>query len=191
MRHLQGCAARPRPTARRLMTLAAGCILLGGFLAAPAQAQPCDRSGCGFATCATPAVPVPSSFWGEIQPADGSFTLCTETGPAFCRDSTSFNEFVNRYDAFPWFMSVDTQNGFVFSALAYGLEVWDARTTPSNPSPLGQLKLLDFPVPPTNPEIKLPLQHVSAPAGVDTSAAVAVLAGSGIGIVNLASKTLP
>lgn len=190
MTHLQARAARLRSNAWRLMMLA-GCTFLAGFVAAPAQAQPCDRSGCGFATCATPAVPVPSSFWGEIQPADGSFTRCAETGPAFCRDSTNFNEFVNRYDAFPWFMSVDTQNGFVFTGLAYGLEVWDARSTPASPSPLGQLLLSDFPVTPTNPEIKLPLQYVSAPAGVDTSAAVAVLAGSGLGIVNLASKTLP
>jgi PKD repeat protein len=183
-------AAHHRPAAAQCLRLA-GLTIAGAFLALAAQAQPCDRSGCGFATCATPAVPVPSSFWAEIQPADGSFTKCTSLGPAFCRDSTGFNEFTDRYDAFPWFMSVDTQNGFVFTGLAYGLGVWDARTTPATPSPLGQLSLSTFPVTPTNPEIKLPLQSVSAPAGVDTVAALAVLAGSGIGIVNLADKTLP
>ncbi len=158
---------------------------------APLQAQSCDRSGCGFAACATPAVPAPANLWGEIQPAESSFTQCGPTGPAFCRDSTSFNEFVQSYHDFPWFMGIDTQNGYVMTGLAYGLEVWDARTTPANPAPLGQVALSDFPAQPDNPEIKLPLQHVSAPAGVDTVAAVAGVAGVGIGIVNLSDKTLP
>ncbi len=165
--------------------------ILGIFLALGAQAQTCDRSGCGFLSCATPATPVPSSLWGEIQPAEASFTQCTSQGPPFCRDSTSFNEFVSNYRSFPWFMSVDTENGYVLTALAYGLEIWDARSTPANPRPLGQLALSDFPAQPDNPEIKLPLQYVAMPDGVDSVAAVAGLAGLGIGIVNLADKTLP
>jgi len=88
-------------------------------------------------------------------------------------------------------MSVDTANGYVFTGLAYGLEIWDARSTPANPSPLGQVALSDFPVGPANPEIKLPLQQVAAPSGVDTVAALAGLSGVGIGIVNLSNKTLP
>src|SRR5260370_14303992 len=57
--------------------------------------------------------------------------------------------------------------------------------------PRGRRNPPDFPPPRATRGIKRPLQHVAPPAGVDTSAAVAVLAGSGIGIVNLASKTLP
>jgi PKD repeat protein len=175
---------------RRLVV--AGWAIAGALVVPPAAvAQTCDRSGCGFATCATPAVPAPSNLWGEIQPAESSFTQCSSSGPAFCRDSTSFNEFVEAYQAFPWYMGIDTQNGFVFTGLAYGLQVWDARTTPANPAPLGQVLLSDFPFAPDNPEIKLPLQHVAAPAGVDTAAAVAGVAGVGIGIVNLSDKTLP
>jgi len=179
-----------RPPAGRCLLLA-GWMLAGAGAAISAQAQSCDRSGCGFISCGTPATPVPSSFWGEIQPAEASFTPCGSAGPAFCRDSTSFNEFVNAYSSFPWFMSVDTANGYVFTGLAYGLEVWDARSTPANPSPLGQVSLSDFPVGPVNPEIKLPLQQVAAPSGVDSVAALAGLSGVGIGIVNLSNKTLP
>jgi len=177
----------------RWRLLLAGAMIAGASIsiAAPARAQSCDRTSCGFAPCASPATPVPSAFWGEIQPADASFTQCGPQGPPFCRDSTSFNEFTSAYYAFPWFMSVDSQNGYVLTALAYGLEVWDARSTPANPKPLGQLALTDFPVAPNNPEIKWPLQHVAAPDGIDTVAALAVQAGSGIAIVNLADKTLP
>jgi PKD repeat protein len=193
-------AARPGETSRQrrlsrtawmIVAVSAAAAAASTLAGVPAQAQSCDRSGCGFATCATPAVPAPSNLWGEIQPADGSFTLCGQQGPAFCRDSTSFNEYVSLYRSFPWFMSLDTQNGYVLTALAYGLEIWDARSTPENPTPLGQVPLSDFPVQPSNPEIKLPLQHVAAPAGVDSVAAMAGVSGVGVAIFNLANKTLP
>jgi chitodextrinase len=182
----------PLPLRHLLHLLVGVAAIVGTFSAQPGQAQTCDRSGCAFTSCGTPAVPVPSGSWGEIQPAEGSFAQCTsQGGPLFCRDSTSFNEFVSLYRSYPWFMAVDTQNGYVLTALAYGLEIWDARSTPANPTPLGQIALSDFPVPPANPEIKRPLQYVAAPDGVDSVAAIAGASGLGIGIINLADKTLP
>jgi PKD repeat protein len=180
-------AGRTLLLAGRMLALAA---LVGGLPAA-VRAQSCDRAGCGFATCATPAAPAPASLWGEIQPADAVLAPCSPSGPAFCRDSTGFNDGVDLYRAFPWYMGVDVQNGYVITGLAYGLQVWDARTSPANPAPLGQVALSDFPVQPDNPEIKLPLQHVSAPAGIDTVAAVAGVAGVGLGVIDLTDKTLP
>src|SRR5256885_4034850 len=53
-------------------------------------AQTCDRAGCGFSACATPAAPVPADRWGGLKPLDASIPDCTAlTGPAFCRDSRS------------------------------------------------------------------------------------------------------
>ena len=98
----------------------AALLLLSTVSASPAAADAsCDRSGCGFAACATPAVPPPASFWGELQPADASLPLCTPVGPAFCRDSTAFNEFQNTYSSYPWFTSVDAENGYAFSFRLY------------------------------------------------------------------------
>jgi len=72
-----------RPAAVRCLLLA-GLTLAGAAAAAvSAQARNCDRSGCGFIACGTPVTPVPSTFWGEIQPAEASFTQCTQAGPAF------------------------------------------------------------------------------------------------------------
>ncbi len=176
----------------RALTITAACFVAwGSGLPGGAQAQTCDRSGCGFAACATPLAPAPTDLWGEIEPADGALTLCSPSGPAFCRDSTGFNDAVDLYRDFPWYMGLDVQNGYVITGLAYGLQVWDARTSPANPAPLGQLALADFPVQPDNPEIKLPLQHVSAPAGIDTVAALAGVAGVGLGVVDLSDKALP
>lgn len=182
-------APPPRPLPWRPLLGAA--VIVAAFTAHSAPAQTCDRSGCGYASCATPAVPVPSSYWGEIQPAEASFTQCGPSGPPFCRDSTSFIDAIDDFSAYPWFMSVDTENGYVFTALAYGLEIWDARSTPANPTPLGQVALSDFPVQGSNPEIKRPLQHVATAAGIDSVAAVAGLSSVGIAILNLADKTLP
>ena len=129
----------PKLTLRRSAGPALGALLLVSALSpSPASADAsCDRSGCGFATCATPAAPPPANFWGELQPADASLPACTALGPAFCRDSTSFNEFSlsdGGYSNFPWFMSVDGENGYAFLGLAYGMQIWDARSTPQSPT---------------------------------------------------------
>ncbi|HZF10572.1 MAG TPA: PKD domain-containing protein [Thermoanaerobaculia bacterium] len=174
-------------------SLAVALILLPALAAAPAAAQPCDRTGCGFVSCATPATPAPSNLWGELQPADGSFPLCVASGstvtPPFCRDSTNFNEFADGYSSFPWFMSVDSENGYAFMALAYGLEIWDARTTPAAPTPI--TLYTNFPQPSLNSEIKLPIQSVDAPAGDDTIAVLAGKGGMGLIAVDTTNKAQP
>jgi PKD repeat protein len=169
-------------------------IVAALFLAAglPAGAQTCDRSGCGRISCATPARPVPAERWGELQPVDASFVLCAKNQPAFCRDSTNFNEFAaQRYQEFPWFMSVDIENGYLFAGLAHGLQVWDLRTTPASPRPVGQLSFGLVPVWVDNPEIKLPFQDVDAPPGEDEVAALAGLSGVGLVVADLSDKEEP
>lgn len=187
-----------RPTGavlrRSLLTLALALSGLALGLPAPdAAAQAgCDRSGCGRASCATPARPVPEDRWGELQPVDVALPLCSGVqGPAFCRDSTAFNEFSQAYSAFPWFMSLDVENGYVLTALSHGLQVWDARTAPQNPEPLSQLPFQAFPVWSDNAELKWPLQDVDAPSGGDRVAAIVGQGGIGIAIVDLADKEEP
>jgi PKD repeat protein len=174
-----------------LLCCAAVLLILAAFAAPPAQAQTCDRSGCGRASCATPARPVPADRWGALQPVDASLPVCTRFGPAFCRDSTAFNEFVEGYQALPWFMAMDAENGYLFAGLSHGLQVWDARNDPADPEPLSQLSFGGFPVWANNPEIKWPLQDVDAPDGVDDVVAVAGVAGIGIAVVNLSDKDEP
>lgn len=160
--------------------------------ARPAGAQTCDRSGCGRISCATPARPVPAERWGELPPVDASFLLCARSNPPFCRDSTNFNEFAQqRYQEFPWFMSVDVENGYLFAGLAHGLQVWDLRTTPASPRPVGHLKFGLVPVWVDNPEIKLPFQDVDAPPDEDEVAALAGQAGVGLVVADLSDKEEP
>ena len=167
-------------------------LLVSSVLLAPGGASAagtCDRSGCGRAACATPAEVVPSDRWGGLRPLNTSYTTCTAQGPAFCTDSTAFIESQQAYWSFPWFMSLDTENGYLFVALAHGLQVWDARG--AYPSPLSQLSFQAFPVWSGNPETKWPLQDVDAPAGVDDEVAVAGTSDIGIAIVDLADKSNP
>ncbi|HEX2644910.1 MAG TPA: PKD domain-containing protein [Thermoanaerobaculia bacterium] len=156
-----------------------------------ADAQSCDRSGCGRAACATPARPVPEDRWGELQPVDVTLPLCTPQGPAFCRDSTAFNEFQQSYQSFPWFMSLDVENGFLFTGLSHGLQIWDARSTPENPNPLSQLSFLSIPVWADNAEVKWPLQDVDAPPSNDQVVALSGVSGIGLVVVDTSDKNDP
>src|SRR3954453_21626370 len=165
-------------------------VLISLTLSSPAKlaaAVTCDRSGCGRAECATPAAPVPSDRWSGLRPI-GGYTLCG-TGGAFVTDSTAFIESQEAYWSFPWFMSIDTENQYLFIALAHGLQVWDAHNV--IPQPISQLSFRAFPVWSVNPEVKWPLQDVDAPADVDDGGAVAGLSGIGIAMVDLADKTSP
>ncbi|HEY4590748.1 MAG TPA: hypothetical protein VII86_16085, partial [Thermoanaerobaculia bacterium] len=165
-------------------------VLLSLTLSSPAKlaaAVTCDRSGCGRAECATPAAPAPSDRWSGLRPI-GGYTLCG-TGVAFCTDSTAFIESQEAYWSFPWFMSIDTENQYLFIALAHGLQVWDAHNV--IPQPISQLSFRAFPLWSVNPEVKWPLQDVDAPADVDDEVALAGLSGIGIAIVDLADKTSP
>ena len=77
--------------------------------------------------CFTPAKPVPSTLWGELQAVDGA-QLPAE------RDTTNFNEFREQYSSRNWFYGVDIQNGWILAGLAHGIGIWDGRTNPGSPT---------------------------------------------------------
>jgi PKD repeat protein len=169
------------------------------FLAHPVTAQvDCsDRSGCGpirqglggssRVVCFTPATPVPSTLWGELQPAD------TGRLPAE-RDTTDFNELTTGYFQRNWFFGVDIQNGYILMGLAHGIGVWDARTDPANPAFVSATRYLPgspgaFPYIPGGESSKIVFGAISAPD--DTVAAVAGYNGAGILVFDLTDKTKP
>jgi PKD repeat protein len=174
------------PTMPRRKWLAIATVLCAVFLLGvlPLAAQTCDRSGCGRAACATPATPAPRSLWGELQPTDiGALPLS--------RDSTAFDEFHEGYSGRPWYTGIDIENGYAITALAYGLQISDLRSSPTNPTVLGTFPFSSFPHWVDSAEEKWPLQAVDAPAGVDNIAAIVGHAGIGIAIVDLTNKSTP
>jgi PKD repeat protein len=182
--------------------LASGCLALAALTpvlavlaallaAAPAAAQQaCGntcQSHCGYLACGTPAWPAPQSSWGELQPADPP---CTPLPAA--RDSTSFYEFSTPYASANFWTAIDIQNGYAFTAMGYGLQIWDTRTSPANPTQVGALSHSDFPFFPINAEVYFPIGSVSAPAGVDTVAGLAAVYGNiGLAIVDTSVKSHP
>ena len=183
--------SRPRsaPVRRRLLTALGLAALLAGP-SAPASAQ-CDRSGCGRIACGTPALPVPAGFWGGLQPVDTAFTLCTKSGPVGCRDSTAFDEFREFYNQFPWFMSLDVENGFLLMGLAHGIQIFDTQPDPGHPTLVGRIASSAFPVQQDSAEIKWPLRDIDAPPGVDGFVAVSGDGGIGLVVVDLTNKGRP
>lgn len=172
-----------------LSAAALALLLVGG--SAPALAAECDRGGCGRIACGTPALPVPPTLWGSLQPVDTAFTLCTNRGPVGCRDSTAFDEFREFYNNFPWFMGLDIENGFILVAAAHGLQVWDTRPDPEHPLLLGRIASSAFPVQHDSAEIKWPLRDIDSPPGVDTVTTVAGDGGIGLVVLDTTNKGRP
>jgi len=165
--------------------LVALCAL--GIPAAPAGAQTCSRAGCGFlpASCGgSPAISVPSTFWGNLKPV----------GPSplpFNRDATSFEESRTRYSDASWTLGLAIENNYLVTNGSHAMNVWDLRQDPANPTFLGKLSFTSFPVWTDSPEVKWPLQDMAIPAGDDTYAAVVGEGGIGIGLVDLSTKGSP
>ncbi len=103
--------------------------------ASEARAQNCPSDGgCGFMECKTPAKSVPVALWGGLEPTDLS-TLPIE------RDNTNFSEFAfpghpaDRYgSAKPFWVSLDIDSGYLYAAISHGLQIWDLRTSPTQPA---------------------------------------------------------
>lgn len=173
-------------------------LLLVVGVAGPAagQEEPCIRINNGRLDCATPWAPAPVNLWGELQPADGG--SLAERGLAR-RDITDYNEFTDGAElTVPWFMSVDIENGTVFIAGGYRLQIWSFAPPQTAGDPVGMELLGEvkgsgssgFPFL-FQGEISTPLRDVDAPAGVDSMVAIAGVAGMGLTIVDTSVRSGP
>ncbi len=151
----------------------------------PVVAQTCDRSGCGWISCGTPATPAPSTYWGaSLKPAEASIPIE--------RDVTAFNEYTGAYSSNPYFFSIDIQNGWAFTAMDYGVKVWDIHSTPVPTSSTSYLNLNGGFLNGGDPnENKTPIQDVSLPAGNDTLGAVVGQGKVGTTIIDFTNKSQP
>ena len=162
-------------------------LLAAAPLAAQQTCGNTCQGHCGYLPCGTPAWPAPQSTWGELLPADPP---CTPLPAA--RDSSAFDEFTTLWANTDFWTAIDIQNGFAFTAMGYGLQIWDTRTNPANPTLLGKLGYQNFPYFPVNAEIYTPISSVSAPSGVDNMVALGAVYGDlGTTIVDLTDKSHP
>jgi PKD repeat protein len=152
---------------------------------APAAAQTCDRTGCGWISCGTPATPVASTYWNSsLQPAETSIPLE--------RDVTAFNEYTGAYASNPYFFSIDIQNGWAFTAMDYGVKVWDIHSSPVPTSSTSYLNLNGGFLNGGDPnENKTPIQDISLPAGNDSLGAVVGQGKVGTAIIDFSNKSMP
>ncbi len=154
--------------------------------ARPAAAGPCTSGpACQFLTCRSPAFAAPSPLWGEIRPAD------TGQLPNY-RDSTNFSEFSHSPGPqYAHWMSLDVENGWIFTAIDQGIEIWDARSNPGSPNRLVQVSRPAFPTWSIEPHDGIPVRDIDAPDGVDTVAAVGLSGNGGLVVFDTTSKSSP
>ena len=142
---------------------------------------------CQFTACRSPATAVPSQLWGDLKPVD------LGTLPAG-RDTTDWDEFQGPFsNAAPHWMTVDAEGGWLFTAINFGLEIWDAR------GPLAAAPTLEtseggsaFPVwiNPGSHESN-PVRDLDVPDGNDDLVAVAIADNVGLTVFNTAAKGNP
>ncbi len=163
-------------TLRTSMTVFLLCGLLN---AGTASAGTCASGvpNCLFDECASPATSAPQSLWGELAPTDGDEAVL----PGI-RDNTDFGKDGFFGCQFPYYESLDVEDGVLFMATNRGFQVWDVSTLAKAQNPtLVRQECADFasqhPVPhfPTNgEEAKFAFKDVDAPKGVNTVAATAL-----------------
>lgn len=178
------------PVALAAMLLAAS--------AGPAGAQDvCPRENNGWVECATPWEPPPAELWGELEPSDGA--ALSQRGRER-RDSTEFQDFDGPESTVPWFLSLDVENGFVFIAGGYRLQIWSPGTPALPGAPvamtlLGEVKgsgssLDSFPFLHQD-EVSTPVRDLDAPSGNGNAVALVGVAGMGLSIVDTTDKNSP
>lgn len=177
----------PRPSALRLSALCVPLVMaLMAMVPASASAQ-----SCGFTEDHTPATPAPSDLWSGLQPTDagGLPTAGNNT-----RDTTSFDR--NGGYAFnkPIWQSVDAENGYLFTAINFGIEIWDA-TTPGRqalPDKKGTVDVRSaVPIIFRNLHNYFIVGDVDAPPGNDDMMAMVGWEGMGTVIWDTSTKTAP
>jgi len=184
-----------RNLARRHTSLAGTLATVLTFVgSSAASAVVCDRgNSCGViregnsVVCFTPATPVLPTLWGELQPAD-SGNLPPE------RDNTNFNEFGTAYFNRNWYYGMDVENGWVLAGLTHGVAIFDARTTPQQPTfvtakryPPGNVGT--FPFIPPGESSKIVFNAIDGPD--DSVVAMSGYNGAGILVLSLADKAQP
>ena len=193
----------PLPARRRLRldlhTSVAFLVL--ACAAAPAVAQ-CPRLSNGIINddCAKIPTTVPSNVWtgSGMKPADPSPLPKSPTPNK--RYTSDFNEFSGPESAVPWFMSLDIENGYVFVAGGYRLQIWSNGIPTSGDGNvdmnlLGEVKGQGsgsgaFPFL-YQGESSEPILDVDAPDGDDSVVALVGYANMGMSIIDTSVKAAP
>lgn len=158
---------------RRFLTVKAPLVWLFGAVAAVFLATMAIQASLPNGT---PAIPVQRSLWGNLEPVDSP----DQPLPSG-RDTTSYNEFGrSRYWEVPWWMSIDIENGFIFTIGSQSLQIWDPSGDPENPTLVtttSRNRIIDFVT--GEPATGWPMRDLDLPPGVDR---VAAIAGSEMGL---------
>ncbi len=153
----------------------------------PALAGTCTDSTCQFILCRSPASGAPSSLWGELEAVDVG-----QLPPE--RDNSNFNPITGPYnETEPRWMSLDIEGNTIFTAINFGLQVWDiGGANAGDPSRLVVLGRNSFPYWKAGfNEEKNPVRDLDAPPGNDNVLAIALVNDSGLSVFDTTNRSSP
>ncbi|MEA2601799.1 MAG: hypothetical protein QOF89_2791 [Acidobacteriota bacterium] len=164
--------SRPGTT---ILSLFSCVLVLVCLLSSPTRTW---AKGCAEGS---PAVPVPSSLWGELQPE------------SILLDATQWTGSQLPNTRFPISTSVDIENGWIFHSFYGGFSIWDARTDPANPQRVSLMGGFEGAIPnwPKLTEFTQIAFYVDAPEGNDNIMALAAATPVGLSIWDTTNKTSP
>ena len=179
-------------TSRRLRTDRAPFLLvlslcLAGLLtgAEAGLAQTCSEG--------SPAKIAHGDLWGSLRPGD----VFEGNAKNDIRDSTDYTGNNLPGSGNPLYLSVDVENGWVFTSYATGVRAWDTSATPEKPAATSMLDIRsslcnssnNWPVTPFCTELKHFFWDIDAPAGNDQAFAMSGITPVGLSIIDSTSKT--
>lgn len=153
-------------------------------------------AGGGFAqTCSegSPAKVARQDLQGSLRPGD----VFEGNAKSDIRDSTDYTGNNLPGAGNPLYLSVDVENGWVFTSYASGARVWDTRTNPEKPDATGVIDIRTsgctssnaWPETPFCTELKHYFWDIDAPAGDDTVFAMTGITPVGLSILNADTKS--
>lgn len=153
-------------------------------------------SGGAFAqTCSegSPAKIADRGLWGSLQPGD----VFEGNAKSDIRDTTDYTGNSLPGAGSPLYLSVDIENGWVFTSYASGARAWDTRTNPEKPDATGVIDIRTsgctssgaWPETPFCTELKHYFWDIDAPSGDDTVFAMTGITPVGFSILNSENKS--
>ena len=180
----------PRPRTDRspfllLLSLCLAILLTGAY---PGFAQTCSEG-----SPAKIASEHSQQLWGSLRPGD----VFEGSAKSDIRDSTDYTGNNLPGSGNPLYLSVDIENGWVFTSYATGVRVWNANANAEKPTDAGMADIRSsvcnpsniWPQTPLCTELKHFFWDIDAPEGDDTIFAMTGITPVGLSILNADTKS--
>ncbi|MEM7480319.1 MAG: hypothetical protein AAF481_04030 [Acidobacteriota bacterium] len=176
-----------------LRAISAGLSLIALGLIAPSFATAATCTGdvsCGFNPCKTPSAAPPDNLWSRLEPVDRDGLPTSTFSSLTSRDTTWFDRNAGHGLSKPYWQSMDIENGYLFSGINLGFQVWSL-ANPVSPSRRANEPLSSIPSMFGDPHDYFVIRDVDAPRGNNNLVTMTGAGAIGFVVWDTTSKSNP